>query len=215
MPMKNLKKSSFTLIELVMAIVVIGIVITSIPMMLNTTTNIEEINSKERSFFNAFALITLIQTQEWDENNTISDNYKKVLTAENGDDELKCLRNGTIQLANESGADCDDNTTSHIGIDTGEDENDVSTFDDVDDFNNYSLVVNDINITLKVRYMDDLADYSAKNIYFNENNNIISGTNLKFIELNITNNLNHKNIAILKYITSNIGNVKLRDPDEE
>ena len=214
MHMKNLKKSSFTLIELVVAILVIGIVMTSIPMLLSSSTKMEEVTAKERSFFNAFALITLIQTQEWDENNTKGDNYYKVLTAKGGDDELKCPRDGTLALDNESGADCDDNTTSHIGIDSGENKDDEATFDDIDDFNNFSTLVNDINITVHIRYMKDDTDYSKKNIYFNENNDLASGTNLKFLELNITDSDTHEVISILKYITANIGSVKIESRQE-
>ena len=169
MVMKNLKKCSFTLIELVFAIIIVGISITAIPMLLTTSTNSIDTVSKESSFFNAYALLTLIQTTEWDENNTKDDNYYKVLTANGGDSELKCDRNGTLAFNNDSGADCDDNTTSHIGLDDGEDKDDVTTYDDIDDFNGYSdgnLTNYDLNISVK--YISDNTDYSAKNIYFNE-----------------------------------------------
>jgi len=212
--MKNLKKSSFTLIELIVALIVVGIVVSAIPMLLATTTNIQETNQKEKSFFNAYALINLLQTEEWDENNTVGDNYYKVLTSDGGDSELKCTRKGVEQLDNDSGAICatDDEKTSHIGTDSGED--DVSKYDDIDDFNKFSLNVNEFNLSVKVRYMVDSADYSSKHIFFNENNNPTNDANLKFVEVNVTNKDTHKLIAIIKYISSNIGMTKIESRNE-
>jgi len=212
--MKNLKKSSFTLIELIFAIIIVGIVITSIPMLLTNLSKSQEVTQKERSFFNAFALLNLIQTQEWDENNTVDDNYYKVLTSENGDSELKCLRLGVMELNNSSGANCatDDNQTSIIGPDAG--ETSVEDYDDIDDFDGYSTTVDDFNISVKVNYMDDSADYSQKNINFISDNLVNHDSNIKFVELNITNKDTHKEIAVLKYFTSNIGAVKIESRSE-
>lgn len=215
MHMKNLKKSSFSLIELVVAIVVIGIVVTAIPMLLSNVSNNQETNLQEKSFFNAFALVTLIQTQEWDENNTKGDNYYKVLTSDNGDGNLTCIRKGVKQLDNDSGAICatDNNKTSVIGVDADENKSDVSTFDDIDDFDGYSTIVSDINITVKVNYVDDKTDYSSKNIFFNELSNS-QDSNIKRMELNITNKDTKEVIAILRYFTSNIGMVKIESRNE-
>jgi len=213
--MKNLKKSSFSLIELVVAIVVIGIVVTAIPMLLSNVSNNQETNLQEKSFFNAFALVTLIQTQEWDENNTKGDNYYKVLTSDNGDGNLTCIRKGVKQLDNDSGAICatDNNKTSVIGVDADENKSDESTFDDMDDFDGYSTVVSDINITVKVNYVDDKTDYSSKNIFFNELSNS-QDSNIKRMELNITNKDTKEVIAILRYFASNIGMVKIESRNE-
>ncbi len=215
MHMKNLKKSSFSLIELVVAIVVIGIVVTAIPMLLSNVSNNQETNLQEKSFFNAFALVTLIQTQEWDENNTKGDNYYKVLTSDNGDGNLTCIRKGVKQLDNDSGAICatDNNKTSVIGVDADENKSDESTFDDMDDFDGYSTVVSDINITVKVNYVDDKTDYSSKNIFFNELSNS-QDSNIKRMELNITNKDTKEVIAILRYFASNIGMVKIESRNE-
>ena len=216
MHMKNLKKSSFSLIELVVAIVVIGIVVTAIPMLLSNVSNNQETNLQEKSFFNAFALVTLIQTQEWDENNTKGDNYYKVLTSDNGDGNLTCIRKGVKQLDNDSGAICatDNNKTSVIGVDADENKSDESTFDDIDDFDGYSTIVSDINITVKVNYVDDKTDYSSKNIFFNELANKTQDSNIKRMELNITNKDTKEVIAILRYFASNIGMVKIESRNE-
>ena len=215
--MKSLKKYSFTLIELIVAIIIVGIVVTSIPMLLNTVTKNQEVNLKEKSFFNAYALLTLIQTQEWDENNTKGDNYYKVLTSDNGDSNLTCIRKGVKQLDNDSGAICatDNNKTSPIGVDTDENKIDESTFDDMDDFNGYSTIVSDINITVKVSYMrDDSNSYKTKNIYFNAERLKNNDSNIKYIELNISNKNTQELISVLKYFTSNIGMTKIESRNE-
>ena len=214
MLMKNLKKSSFTLIELIVAIIVIGVVVTSIPMLLATSSNVLETNQKEKSFFNAYALLNLLQTEEWDENNTAGDNYYKVLTSDGGDSELNCTRSGVVQLDNDSGAVCasDNNKTSAIGVDSGED--DVSKYDDIDDFNGFSLKVSDFNMSVSVRYMVDSADYTAKHIFFNENNSPTNSANLKFVEVNVSNKDTHELIAVIKYISSNIGMTKIESRNE-
>jgi len=209
MLMKNLKKSSFSLLELLIAIVVVGIAVTSIPMLLNSSSKSIGTNLESTVLDSAYSSLMIIEMLDWDENNTKDDNFYKVLTADGGDDELKCVRKGTKELDNESGADCDDNKTSHIGIDDGEDADDSTTFDDVDDFNGYSitnLANYDINVTVK--YVDDSTDYSAKNIFYNDALTPSNNTNIKLIELNITDKSGNS-VAILRGESMNIGAVKI------
>ena len=177
--MKNLKKYSFSLIELVVAIVIIGIVVTAIPAVLTTSGKTAEINLKEKSFFNAYSLVTLLQSQYWDENNTKGDNYYKVLTADNGDSELMCERTGVIEVNNSSGAVCatDDNKTSALGVDSDEDPNDESTFDDIDDFDgkeDSGIQFYSINSNIEyVKYEGDNPSYKrGENLYTSGTSNI-------------------------------------------
>jgi prepilin-type N-terminal cleavage/methylation domain-containing protein len=210
----NLKKYSFTLIEIIIAMVIVGIAVTAIPMLLNSSSNSMATSLKEDSFFNAYSTISLIQTLNWDENNTKDDKHYKVLTSPNGDSELKCKRNGIIQLNNKSGADCDDNTTSHIGIDDGEDRDDVTTFDDIDDFNGYEIdSFSKYKIKIALYYIDDTADYSKNNIFFNDNKKVAHDSNIKQIELNITDK-NDKVFSIFRFESFNIGKVKVYSRDD-
>jgi prepilin-type N-terminal cleavage/methylation domain-containing protein len=209
--MKNLKKSSFTLIELVIAMIIIGIVITSIPMILATVSQNFSTSLKSNSFYNAYSTLALIESMDWDENNTKGDNYYKVLTAENGDNYLKCERNGTKELDNESGADCasENNKTSTIGVDD-EDPDDSSTFDDVDDFNGYSIEnLQYYNIKVGVRYVQDNANYSAKNIFYDDNLTTSNNTNIKEIEINVSNKKTGKLVSVIRGKSDNIGAVKI------
>jgi Tfp pilus assembly protein PilV len=209
--MKNLNKSSFTLIELIIAMVVVGITVVSIPMLLSTVSQNVATSMKSNSFFNAYSTLSLIESMDWDENNTKDDNYYKVLTADNGDSELNCTRKGVKQLDNESGAVCasDDNKTSNIGVDDDEDSSDSSTFDDVDDFDGYE---NDdlayYNIKVGVKYIKDDTDYSAKNIFYNDTLTPSNHTNIKEIEINLTDKKG-KLVSVIRGESMNIGAVKI------
>jgi len=213
--MKNLKKCSFTLIEILVAMIVVGIAITAIPMLLNSSAKSISTTLQEDSFYNSYSLISLIQSLNWDENNTKGDNYYKVLTSLNGDSELKCIRKGIKDLDNKSGAECAINNeyTSKIGVDNGEDKNDITTFDDIDDFNGY---INDnlrkYKLKVGINYIDDSANYSNKNIFFNNEKVINHDSNIKQIEINVTQN--NKLIAVFRYQSSNIGKVKIYSRDD-
>jgi type II secretory pathway pseudopilin PulG len=209
--MKNLKKCSFTIIELIVAMVVIGIAVASIPMLLSSVSQSSSTNLKSNSFYNAYSTLALIESMDLDENNTNNDNYYKVLTADNGDDELKCIRKGTKQLDNKSGADCatENNKTSSIGPDDG--EIDSTDYDDIDDFDGYEVNTSDYNITVSVKYVEDKTDYSAKNIFYNDTSKASSDTNIKEIELKVYKVYNKKSelISIIRGKADNIGAVKI------
>jgi len=212
--MTNLKKSSFTLIEIIIAMVIVGISITAVPMLLNSSSNNMSTSLQTDSFYNAYSTIALVQSLNWDENNTKDDNYYKVLTSPNGDSELKCDRSGTKQLDNKSGANCDDNTTSHIGVDDGEDKDDVTTFDDIDDFNGYEInSLSKYNLKMGIYYISDKADYSKKDIFFNDNKKISTDSNIKQIELNVTDK-NNKLLSVFRFESANIGKVKVYSRDD-
>ena len=209
--MKNLKKYSFSLIELLIALVIIGISVVSIPMLLNSVSKNTSTTLKEKSFFDAFALLNLMQVVEWDENNTKSDNFYKVLTSDGGNADLKCIRKGTLYLDNKSGADCakEYNKTSHIGVDDG--ESSVSDYDDIDDFDGYWTTINDINFSIKVSYLKDDANYNDKNIFFNVNDTT-NNSNIKYVELNVTKN--NQLISIMRFWSCNIGKTKIESRNE-
>ncbi len=212
--MKNLKKYSFSLLELVVAMVIVGISVASIPMLLNTVSNNFSTSSKESSFFNAYALLNLIQKENWDQNNTKGDNYYKVLTSTNGDVALKCPRNGVLQLNNNSGAECAtaDNNTSAIGPDGGEIT--ISDYNDIDDFNGYSTTVDGYSLSVSVFYVADNANYNSKTIFFNQTNTPLShDSNIKLINVDVNDSAGNL-VAKLKYFSSNIGMVSIESRNE-
>jgi len=106
-------------------------------------------------------------------------------------------------------------TTSSISSlnnrDFGE-NNDPSTWDDIDDFNGYEQEFLGHKIKVSVKYIDDESNYSDENITFKFNyNSDKNGTNIKLIT--IFSNVGDTTIT-LHYPTSNIGVSKFLSLDE-
>ena len=221
--MKNQKKyKAFSLLEVIISIVILGIVVTSFPFIFQTMTDANKEVMKEEVFFEEFTILSLINSRYFDENNTVGENFYKDLNATGGDNELynnhlstyagdtsriaKAIFNNNILRSGST------NTTSNIGIDNGESFNDTTTLDDIDDFNEYNESFSNYNIYVSVKYISDEANYSDQNITFNLNyNSEDNNTNIKLItiwcdtgDVNIT----------LRYPTSNIGASKYLSLEE-
>ena len=221
--MRNLKKSkAFSLLELIISIVVIGIVATTLPIILQTTTSTMKTSAKEEIFYQEFSLLELINSMYFDENNTKEDNFYKDLNATEGDSELQIYsyddslnRAGKENMNNNDLRSGTNLTVSSIGVDNGEDEHNESTFDDIDDYNNFEeTLVSFGSVTLKVSvfYINDLADYNKTKIEFNFNySNIHHNSNIKLIKINA--NVDNQNI-FLAYPAMNIGASKYLSLEE-
>ena len=226
--MKSLKKfRAFSLLELVVAIVVIGIVSTTFPIILENIVKSSKTTSTEEIFYQEFSLLLLINSAYFDENNTVGDNYYKDLNASSGDSELllsnlgknyagEVNRIGKHQINNNefrSGAD-ENNSVSSIGPDS--DENDSTKYDDIDDYNGFSETVNsnygEITLHVSVKYINDEANYSDSDINFTLNpGSNVNKTNIKLIT--ITTQIEDFNIS-LSYPAMNIGGSKFLSLDE-
>ena len=237
--MKNQRKyKAFTLFELIISIIIIGIVMSSFPFIFKSTVQTSKNIIKEEVFFEEFTLLQLVNTRYFDENNTIGDNFYKDLNAtdgtHHGDDELAIIKNtvsgkfsgdycrkGKCQFNNNILRSGDANTTSAIQVDTasGEVVGQTSTYDDIDDFNDYNQTINYITVNnnhpkmyVNVAYISDNADYSSNNIDFNFTYSPVSRyTNIKLIT--VWCKIGDTNIT-LRYPTSNIGASKFLSLEE-
>jgi type II secretory pathway pseudopilin PulG len=216
--MKNQKKyRAFSLFEIVVSIVVLGIIATAFPLILQSVTQTSKTVTKEETVLNEMSLMSIILQYYFDDNNTIGENFYKDLNASGGDSELlinyystysKYSRIGKSEFNNNELRSGSSDDVSDIGVDKGENKNDISTFDDIDDFDGYSQLRNGINLTVSVYYIEDNTSYSDKEINFAykyERNNSITHTNIKLIK--ITGKSNDGNITLF-YPTCNIGNSK-------
>jgi len=220
--MRNLKKSkAFTLIEVLISIIIIGIVMATVPIMMTAFTTSVKTNIKEEVFFAQFSLLNLISAKYFDENQTVGDNYYKDLNATGGDSELLIKQYGTNEYNREgkhqysqgyrpfspvifrSGSTL---TVSNIGPDIG--ETDESQYDDIDDYNGYSehhsgVQSSGYDLNVSVQYIDDNATYSDVNMTVTyDYSTPKTFTNIKIIT--ITTKLNDVTI-ILSYPSCNIG----------
>ncbi len=226
--MKNPKNSeAFTLIEVLVSLIVIGIVATTFPLMLQTGVKSAKNSATEEVFFQEFSLIQLINTMYFDENNTVGDNYYKDLNATGGDNELYIEKNETLgayvgnynrrgkfELNNNILRSGTNATVSQIGPDIG--ENNPSQYDDVDDFSGYEENVTTsfgiIPLRVSVKYISDEANYSDENISFDMN--YTSNANFTNIKL-ITVSAHVNDIDInLSYPAMNIGASKFLSLEE-
>jgi len=217
--MKNQKNfKGFTLFELIVSIVVLGIIATAFPLILESVLQSSKSVTKEEVVFNEFSLIQMVLPYYFDENSTKNNNFYKDLNITHGDSELLInyssqdtgdAREGKAQFNNNEYRSGSSDKASNIGIDTGEIEGNTSTYDDIDDFNNYSETVHGVNLTIHVSYIDDNADYSDENISFKYNYNSVSHhTNIKLIKITSDNNIS------IYYPTCNIGASKFLSLDE-
>ncbi len=221
--MRNQRKSNaFTLIEIIVSLIVIGIVAVTLPIMLQTSTETVKTTAKEEIFYQEFSLLQLINTLYFDENNTKDDNFYKDLNATGGDNALliKSYTNGLNRIGKHqmnnnilrSGTNA---TVSAIGIDSGETQGDDSTYDDIDDYNGYSetlLSYGNVVLNVTVKYIKDNANYSSNNIKFDFNySNEKNFTNIKLIT--VSTSVDNQNISI-SYPAMNIGASKFLSLEE-
>ena len=217
--MKNQKNyKGFTLLELIISIIVLGIVATAFPLILQTLVQTSKSVSKEEVIFNELSLMKMVLPYCFDENSTKNDNFYKDLNITQGDSELLInyssqntgdAREGKAQFNNNEYRSGTSDKASDIGIDAGEIEGNSSTYDDIDDFNNYSETVHGVNLTITVAYIDDRANYSDENISFKyDYNSLNHHTNMKLIKITSDNNIS------IYYPTCNIGASKFLSLDE-
>ena len=221
--MKNQKKyRGFTLFEVLISIIILGIVMTSFPIIFQTMTSANKHILREEMFFQEFTILSLMNQRYFDEKNTIGENFYKDLNATGGDTELlnnesstfagSVCRIGKKYFNNNILRSGSSDITSVIGLDTGENASDVSTYDDIDDFNGYTENFLGNTIHVNVRYINDNTNYSASDINFSLNYaSTANNTNIKLIT--IWTQLGDTNLT-LRYPTCNIGASKFLSLEE-
>jgi len=234
--MKNQKKSkAFSILELLVSIVILGIIVSTIPLFLQTLISSSKVTNKEEVFFSQFSLLSLINTKYFDENNTVGDNfYKDLNTSTNADDELLVYDNGAENSAgrynrkgkyainNNNFREGNDSIVSIIGLDSSEEANDTTTWDDIDDFDGYEenisvgVTSSGYSMRVSVVYLEDNASYNDENITFSMDKAANLGkngkTNIKLIR--IETNFSDGSKVVLEYPTCNIGASKMLSLEE-
>jgi prepilin-type N-terminal cleavage/methylation domain-containing protein len=202
-------KNAFTMIELIFAIVIIGIVAISLPViMVNNAKNVES-NLMQEAILIVATKTGQVLTYPWDENSrdpltailakTEALNINEVTIEAELDRNISDYRRGHFQQAlrrkltpSSNERDATDNTL--LGSDAGD-----TIIDDLDDFNGQSVVINqlseegyknDYNLSATIVYIDDNANYAAAGgataLTFNFTTaDVGRATNIKMIELDV------------------------------
>jgi len=217
-------RSAMSMIELVFAIVIMGIAVMSLPLILTQVQNNNAFAMQQEAILAAKAKIGDILTYEWDERSFSSTAQRSyVLDATNGDPELGRVGTTNMRLGHvlaESRRKFFDVNTTASAIAT-------EGLNDVDDFNGLpptTLVVTagedagtldyifDLNLTTTVNYAEDNATYSnatLNDFTFNPNNAPATPTNIKVISVTVSGG--DQNIT-LRAFTCNIGESSLLPP---
>lgn len=205
------------MIELVVAIVIMGIAMMTLPLMLTRVQKNSELVIQQEAILMARTNIGDILTFRWDENSEDINSNIAVLDT-NGSNSYK--RNPTTTPRRVGHVKADKRrkffsvltSATPSGID---DVNDNGTPDDIDDFDskvtslqnsndsNSSLgyKLTDTNITTVVKY---ISDTPSSPFDFNQSTTPTNTTNIKMIEVNLQNSLMEGNIT-LRAFSCNIG----------
>lgn len=220
-------RSAMSMLELVIAIVVMGIVVMSLPLILTQVQNNNAFAMQQEAILAAKAKIGDILTYEWDEKSYDATAQRSfVLDTINGDSELGRVgttnrRIGHINANNrrklyDSTVALNNRSASAIGPDGGD-------LDDIDDFNGRPAVtltvtagedaqnldyIFDLNLTTTVTYAADAANYASSTIgtfVLNPDNNATI-TNIKTISVQVAG---AQNAITLRTFSCNIGESSL------
>ena len=217
-------RHAFTMIELIFALVIMGIVFISLPLILLQNAESVEDNLIQESIFLSSSKMSQILTYQWDGNSTESNltlSTSDVLTVSAaGDSELarsvSDFRRGHFQQDKHRRMTPinDERNATAIGIEG-------AVFDDIDDFDgivNFNIITTpdvggykknyrgDVNVT----YVNDNTDYTANPVNFAFTTANAGGTtNLKMIETSIVQDRTGTGVwdtsVLLRAYVANIG----------
>jgi prepilin-type N-terminal cleavage/methylation domain-containing protein len=224
----HVKRSGFSLIELVLSIVVIAIALMTVPLMLGQGAKSNQYALVQESILAARTKMGNILSFKWDENaSTTATSIVRVVDVVQGDAQLD--RNTSNRRIGHTKEDLrrrmtDVETNASLGQEV------VGIFDDIDDFDGESTSVSpvgaagvkgeydyldeDLNLTTIVRYISDDANYSQQTFTFDfnvssaANFSDINSTNIKMVELRATS-INRDFPFVFRIFSSNIGQSKL------
>ncbi len=223
--MGNFKRPAIAMIELIFAIVVMGIVMMSAPMLISTASSTTTVALQQEGIHEATSRINMILTYPWDESDTNDSCIPPVLHVSTAGNDL-LAENGTtgrrigIPIDSNSRtflcAGQELNATYPLGSEAGD-------ADDIDDFSNDPSLVDigdagagkdyieqtTVNIATAITYADDNASYANSTFSYPLGADVNASTNIKRISVTLTSTsaaaeLNTKRIT-LNAFSCNIG----------
>jgi len=216
-------RPAIAMIELIFAIVIMGIVLMSAPRLISTASNSTTVVLQQEGINQAVSRISMVLGYPWDEADTNDSCIPPVLDVTHGDIALKPIsatdssRRIGVPLATRSRKfnSCGVHlNASSLGADAGD-------LDDIDDFSNTSLVsaqhigggdyieTGTVSIATAVSYGDDNATYSGTTITFVPGAGTAT-SNIKNINVTITSTsgVDELNKTItMKAFSCNVGGI--------
>ena len=215
-------RPAIAMIELIFAIVIMGIVMMSAPMLISTATKSTSVVLQQEGVNQAVSRVTMILTYPWDEKNTVSSCISPVLGVSNGDSELAMgndHRRAGVPIGSKSRTflcGSDEPNATAIGSESGE-------RNDIDDFGNDNLTqIQDaggryigkdhVTIATIITYGDDNASYSnggTSPIVFTPSSGTAT-SNIKIIDVNVTtfsSVAELKSTIVMRAFSCNIGGI--------
>jgi len=216
------KRPAIAMIELVFAIVIMGIAVMSAPSLISTATQSTKSVFAQESIDQGVTRIAMILTYPWDENDANeSCQPSGVLRVTNGDHELDPLTSDPTRRKGVPAASIDrkflngcnqELNASAIGLDAGEGS---GSEDDIDDFTDTALntvqnaggdyVLSGVTIATSVSYASDGADYSGSTVTYVPSTGSPT-TNIKKID--VTVNSTHGVPITLHAFSCNVGGIE-------
>ena len=234
-------KKGIALIELIFAIVIIGITITAIPNLIKVSTNASKSAITQESISTISSHMDMLLSQFWDENSTNPKYSNPILKVQLENSSLKEAKdNKGFYLSRRVGSSitssrrytADINGTKLTASSKLKKEKSESTFDDLDDFNGAvnKLVIsseqanatqgdykdNTIEIKTDINYISDKptnsASYNLSKIDFDNPFSNIQKQSTNIKMITVKlSSKNSKNSIILNAFSCNIGSARLKE----
>jgi hypothetical protein len=240
---KKILRPAIAMIELIFALVIIGIVLMSAPQLISTATKSGYVAIQQEAINEAASQVNMIMGYQWDENSADERYIPPILkVSSTGDSELDkdgntTRRSGTPlesyrSFTRSDGAKLNATLLAALGNDTNETQDEE--FDDIDDFTgsdvNLTLVeasladnieTTTININRTIAYSSDTlasGNYKQSSIITYKHPFTSTGgtTNIKSITVTLTSSSGLEELdkkIILRAFSCNIGGYKLEERD--
>jgi len=205
-------RKAASLIELVFAIVIMGLAMTTLPMMLTRVQKNNTFAMQQEAILIARTQIGDIITYPWDEN-SFDDSYNVGILDTDGDTDFNRTNRVGLINANKRRKFFTNNTPATYPL-----VKESTDIDDIDDFNTKNQVLtagvntnstlgyklSDSNMTINVNYIADTTTFPTPGTFNFNTTSLSKSTNIKMIEVSLQNGLLDKNIT-LRTFSSNIG----------
>ncbi len=228
----QIRRPAIAMIELIFAIVVIGIVLMTAPMLIQTAAKSGYVATQQEAINEAAARVNMIMGHYWDENGTDSSERVPILQT-GGDSELSettcsdgtltgCRAGTPIESLRNFRVGANERLTATSPSSLGNESDE----DDIDDFHNPSgtgLIeiessnadyIDTISIITTVSYISDAAAYNQSTFNYTFNPSTTSSSNIKMIEAKLTSASSASELQkeiILRAFSCNIGEYELEE----